>query len=81
MCTIAPDHLLALVHRVDAQHCGIRGQRTRTNPEHRAPAADVIELNDALGNREGMVIGDRYDSGTEPYAMGMLSRRSQKQLG
>src|SRR5215472_8120087 len=50
-------HALALRARLDPQHVGVGDESARAAPEHGAPARHVVELDEALGDQEGMVVG------------------------
>ncbi|OBQ25114.1 MAG: hypothetical protein AN485_24660, partial [Anabaena sp. MDT14b] len=50
-------HPVALTRYRNAHHKGIRRQGTWTNPKHDPATGDVIELIDAVGQHQGVVIG------------------------
>jgi hypothetical protein len=52
-------HHVALAQGVDAHHEGIGGQRARPHAEHEAALQLVVELLDAVGQDERMVVGQR----------------------
>ena len=68
-------------HRVDAQRVGVRRQCAGPGAEHRPPEAHLVELDDALGDHERMVIGDRGHPGAQLDAAGAHRRSSQEHLG
>ena len=74
-------HPLALGHGIDAEHHRIGRQGSRTNPQHRAPVAQMIEMHDTLGHVEGVMIGNRDHTGAEADSLGPLCRRDQEHLG
>ena len=51
----APRILLA-----QADHRAVGGQRARPHAQHHAPPRQVVELHDALGDPERVVVGDRH---------------------
>ena len=66
-------HAVALLLHVDAHHEGVGGQRARPHPEHHAAARHVVELHDAIGEHQRVVIRERGDAGAEadvPRALG-----------
>jgi len=58
-------HHAPLLARVDAEHHGVGGQQARPHAEHHPPARHVIELVHALGDHEGVVVGERDHAGAE----------------
>src|SRR5215469_11262444 len=73
-------HLLALRHRIDAEHERIGRQRSGADPKHGATAAQMVEHDDTLGYRERMMVRNRHDPGAEHDALGFHSRSSQEHL-
>ena len=68
-------------HRVDAERVGVRRQRTRPGAQHRPPQAHLVELDDALGHHERMVVGDGGHPGAQLDAAGAHRRSGQEHLG
>ena len=66
---------VALDHRVDAERVRVGRQRARAGAEHRPAAGHVVELHDALGDVERVVVRQRDDAGAEHDAVGALARR------
>src|SRR6266851_655066 len=64
--------MIALRHRVDAERMRVGGERPGAGAEVGAAAGHVVELHHALGDVEGMVIGQRNHAGAEPDALGAL---------
>jgi hypothetical protein len=71
---------IALNHRVDAEHVGVRGQGAWARAEDHPAARHVVELHHALGDVERVVVGQGNDAGAEPYALRALGDRGQEQL-
>ena len=82
----APDDAHGLVlavaehHRIDAEGVRVGGQRTRSRAEDQPALALVIELHEALGDHEGMVVRQGDDAGAEADAMGPLGGRREEEL-
>ena len=74
-------HALALRHRLDAHHVRVGDERARPAAQHGAAARHVVELHEALGHHEGMVVGQAGDAGAEHDVAGALGRRRDGQLG
>ncbi|OIQ64617.1 hypothetical protein GALL_538300 [mine drainage metagenome] len=60
---------------------GVGGERAGAGAEDGAASRHVVELHHALGNVEGMVIGQRDHAGAEPDALGALAGGRQEHLG
>ena len=71
---------VALHHGVDAEHEGVGGERAGARAEDHPTAGHVIQLHDALGDIEGVVIGQRDHPGAQPDAVGALAGRGQEHL-
>ena len=56
------------------------GEEAGAEPEHRAPARLVVELHDAVGHHEGMVVGQRDHAGAEPDVAGALGGGGDEQF-
>jgi hypothetical protein len=54
-------HAVALGFGIDAEHHRVRRQQAWTEAEHRPTTGLVVELDDAVGHHEGVVIGQRDD--------------------
>ncbi len=67
--------------RVDAHHEGVRGQGARPHAEHDAAAGEVVEQDDAVGQDEGLVVGQGGDARPEPDVRGALGRGGDEHLG
>src|SRR6267154_357969 len=77
--TVVPCFLaVALRHRIDAQRMRVGGQCTRSGTEDGAATGHVVELHHALGDVEGVVVGQRLHAGAELDAFGALAGRGQK---
>ena len=50
-------HPVALDGGIDTHHEGVRGQRPRTDAEHDPAAGDVVEEDHAVGQDQGLVVG------------------------
>ena len=74
-------HAVALRVGVDAEHHRVGRQEARAEAEHRPPARLVVELDDAVGDHEGMMIGQRDDAGAEPDVAGALGGGGDEELG
>ena len=74
-------HAVALGLGIDAEHHRIRWQEAWPKAEHRPAARLVVELNDAVGHHQGMVVGQRDDPGAEPDVPGALGRGGDEQFG
>ena len=72
---------VALDHRVDAERVGVGRQRAGPGAEDGPAAGHVVELHHALGDVEGMVVGQRDHAGAEPDALGALAGGRQEHLG
>ena len=57
------------------------GQQARPEAEHRAALRLVIELDDAVGHRERVVVRQRDDAGSQADAAGALDRGGDEHLG
>ena len=53
------------VRLLDADHRPVGRQRARSDAEHHAPAREMVEQDDALGDPERVVIGEADDAGAE----------------
>ena len=73
-------HHVALLGGVDAHHEGVGGQRARADAEHHAAAGQVVEQHHAVGQHEGVVVGQRRDAGTEADVPGALRRGGDEHL-
>ena len=56
------------------------GQRAGAAAEHRPAAGHVVELHDALGDVERVVVRQRHDAGAEPMRVRALARRGEEHL-
>ena len=72
---------VALDHRVDAERAGIGGQRTGTRAEHRPAVRHVVELHDALGDVERVVVRQARDAGAEHDVVRALGGAGEEHLG
>ena len=70
-----------MVVGVDAKHGCIGDELPWADAEHHSPASLVIELDDAIGEDERVVVGERIDTSSELDVFGALRRRSNKDLG
>ena len=59
-------HHVALVHRVDPHHEGVRRQRTGTHAEHHAAPREVVEQHHPIGEDQRVVVGERAHTGPQP---------------
>ena len=73
-------HHAALRRRIDPHAVGVAGQRAGPDAEHEAAAGHVIELRHPPGHREGVVIGQRHDTGPEPDVPRALRRAGDEQF-
>ncbi len=73
-------HHLPLVAGVDADLQRVVHQRPRPDPEHRAAAGHVVELDHAVGEHERVVVGQRDDAGAEADVAGALRRGGDEHL-
>ncbi len=74
-------HHVALAGRVDAHHERVRGQRARSHAEHDAAAGEVVEQDDAVGQDEGLVVGQGRDARAQTDVRGALRRGGDEHLG
>ncbi len=72
---------VALGHRVDAERVGVGRERAGARAEDRAAAGHVVELDHALRDVEGIVVGQRDHAGRELDALGVLAGRREEHLG
>src|ERR1700733_1380353 len=71
-------HFVALRHRIDAEHDGVRRQRAGPDPEHRASVTQMVEHHDSLCDVERMMVRNRDDAGAELDSLGALGRGDQE---
>ena len=74
-------HAVALRLGIDAEHHRVGREQSGAEAEHGAPARLVVELHDAVGDHERMVIGQRDDAGAEPDAARALGGGGDEELG
>ena len=74
-------HHVALLGRVDAHHEGVRGQRAGPDADHDAAPGQVVEQHHAVGQHEGVVVGQRRDAGAEADVLGALRGGGDEHLG
>jgi hypothetical protein len=72
---------VALHHRVDAERACVGCQRAGSGTEHRPAPAHVVELHDALGDVERVVVGQAGDPGPQHDVVGVLCRTGEEHLG
>ncbi len=73
-------HAVALLGHRDAHHVGVGRQGAGADPENHSPAGDVIQLVHAVGQHEGVVIGQGRDAGAQADMPGALGGRGDEQL-
>ena len=66
--------------RVDPQHQGVGGQQARPDAEHHPAAGHVVELDDAVGDHQRVVVRQRDDAGAEADVPGPLRRDGDEDL-
>ena len=71
---------ISLHHRIDPEHVGVGRQRTRAATEDHPTTRHVIELHDALGHVERVVIWQGNHAGAEPDAVGPLAGSGEEHL-
>ena len=73
-------HHAALLARVDPHAEGVARERPRPDAEHGAPLRHVVKLHHPVGEREGVVVGQRDDAGAEPDMPGALGGGGDEQF-
>ena len=73
-------HHVALAGRVDAHHEGVRGQRAGPDPDHQAAPGQVVEQHHAVGQDEGVVVGQRRHAGAQADGSGALGGGGDEDL-
>ena len=73
-------HHVALPGNLDAHHEGVRWQGTGADTEHHATARDVVELIDAVGQHQRMVIGKRGNACAETNVLGALGQGGDEEF-
>ncbi len=68
-------------HRIDAEGVGVGGSAPGPEPNMARPSAHVVELHDALGDVERVVVRQAGHTGAELDAVGALRRAGQEHLG
>ena len=58
-------HSLALGDGLDAHHVRVGDEGARPTAEHRPPARHVVELDEALRDQEGVMVGQARDAGAQ----------------
>ena len=66
---------------VDPQHARVREVPAGPDAEVDAPAREVVELHDPVGNHQGVVVGEAHHAGPQPDVAGALGRHRQEDLG
>ena len=74
-------HHVALLGRVDTHHEGVRGQGAGADPDHDPPARQVVQQHHAVGQHEGVVVGQRRHAGAQLDVLGALGRGGDEHLG
>ena len=74
-------HHVALAGRVDAHHEGVGGQGAGADADHQATPGQVVEQDQAVGQHEGVVVGQGRDAGAEPDVLGALGHGGDEDLG
>jgi hypothetical protein len=74
-------HHPPLVHRVDAQHEGVAGQRPRSGAEDDATFGEVVEQHQPVGDQPRMVVRERYHAGPEHDVACALGGGRNEHLG
>ena len=57
------------------------GQGAGTDAEHHAAAREVVEQHHAVGQHQGLVVGERAHPGAEAQVLGALGGRRDEHLG
>ena len=65
----------------DAEHVRVGGELTGPAPEHGAPAGEVVEQHEPVGEQQRVVVRQRVDAGAEPDVLGALRRGRDEHLG
>ena len=73
--------LAPLVLGLEPHLDGIVDERARPDAEHGPPARHVVELHQAAGDGERVVVGQRHDAGAEADVAGALGGGGDKHLG
>ena len=73
-------HAVALGVGIDVEHHGVRRQQAGPGTEHDAAARLMVELDDAVRDHQGVMVGQRDDAGAEPDVLGALGNRGDEQL-
>lgn len=74
-------HHLALPGGINAQHVGVGNQGARADAEHHAPARQVVEQDEAVGDHERVVVRQTDDTGAKAEVAGALGRGGHEHLG
>ncbi len=74
-------HHVALLGRVDAHHERVRGEGTGADTDHEPAPGQVIEQDQAVGQDEGVVVGEGGHPGAEPDVPGALCGGGDEDLG
>ena len=74
-------HAGPLVVGFDAEHGGVGGELAGAGAEHHAAPGEVVEHDDAVGQHERVVVGERVDPGAELDVAGALGGRGDEHLG
>ena len=59
----------------------VRRELAGPDSEDDTPFRLMVELDDSIRDHEWIVIGQRYDAGSQPYAPCSLCRGCKKELG
>ena len=65
---------------VDAHHEGVRRQRAGADAEHHPAAGEVVEQHHAVGQHQGVVVGQRAHAGAELDVLRALGRGGDEHL-
>ena len=65
-------HPLPLRRGVDAQHIGVAGQGAGADAQHHPPVGHMVQLHHAVGDIEGVVVGDADDAGAQLDVLGAV---------
>ncbi len=74
-------HPGALGDRLDAHHVGVGDERARPDAEHGAAARHVVELHEALGDHQRVVVGEARDPGAQHDVTRALGGGGDEDLG
>ncbi len=73
-------HHVPLPGHLDAHHEGVGGQGAGAHAEHDPATGEVVEEHHAIGQHQGLVVGERAHARAQPDVLGALRHRRDEHL-